>query len=99
MSFNGPELLSFLIEFEHLYIIHRFPSAPSTSHNYSVTVDDLASQILPLMLHLSVFKHLTLPCVCVNFDDSVGDAETIEASKDEHFIPNHIQGMPFYPVR
>ncbi len=51
------------------------------------------------MLHFSVFKHLTLPCICVNFDDSVGDSETIEASKDEHFIPNYIQGMPFYPVR
>ena len=83
-------MISFLIEFEYLYIVHRFARTPSRCNYDRVPIDHLACKVLSLMLHLSVLEDLTLPCVSINMYYSVCDPKTIKASKNKHAIPNHI---------
>jgi hypothetical protein len=99
MVFYCQQLICLFIEFEHLNIIHRFASTPSTSHYNRVPIDNLTSKILPFVFHFRVFEHLAFPCLCINLYDRVCDPKAIEPPEYKHTLSDHIQRVTLNPVR
>ena len=84
------KLICLFIEFENLYIIHRFASTPSTSHHNRVPIDNLTCKVLPFVFHFRVLENLAFPCLGINLYDRVCDPKAIEAPEYKHTLPDHI---------